>query len=429
MKTLLTTIITIALFSLGCTACGPDPINPCDDVTCSGNGTCVADNDIATCECNSDHYGESCDEYDPCRNIELNPDEWLASMSLSTNAIGRLTVNLPTENPNSSLNGTYLDVIHPNTVTEKVWFVIGLAGGAAIPSEYFSLDLDGVELKALVFDQVKKYNSETDRCDWNEVQLNPTVMSNPDNRPEIFVNRVGSALFHNGTSWVYPGSDFNFTISEAGVSIRTSHFSPYYVPNQIPELVVKAAWADDQQIIHFNFEDSQDELIDLANFKMMNGSTPVDLIYEGTTENPYLYRTTTSFPLGTHNLTASVEGYLFDQYAEDSAELAVDVTVTETCAVDSCNNNGTCDDSSGSITCSCDEGWDPSSNCGTCTTGYLGTDCHADWCESNTCDNGGVCTAEACDCSATGGYSGTYCEVPPAPTITNLAIDCSGTSG
>jgi len=68
--------------------------------------------------------------------------------------------------------------------------------------------------------------------------------------------------------------------------------------------------------------------------------------------------------------------------------------------------HGQCSDLSGTALCVCDTGW-ALPNCSSCASGYLGTDCHRDWCDLNTCLNGGTCANEACQCPSN--YTGATC--------------------
>ena len=184
------------------------------------------------------------------------------------------------------------------------------------------------------------------------------------------------------------------------------------------------------------------------------------------------------------------------------------------CLPNSCNNHGTCDDTGGIVTCSCDTGY-IGDHCEACdeTNGYHWntdqTECTNDLCDPNpcsddgnpcngdevcnpdngqcehenpincpddgdvcngneacdptdgqcksfnplTCDDGLACTGEeTCDpqngcqpgitvdcnghgscvepagtCNCTDGWTGDKCEIPPAPTITAIPLECSAT--
>ena len=86
----------------------------------------------------------------------------------------------------------------------------------------------------------------------------------------------------------------------------------------------------------------------------------------------------------------------------------------------SCNNQGTCVDTSGSVVCTCNTGWDSDSNCSTCANGYHDEngDCVIDeTClagdPSPSCNDQGSCDDSsgeiACACSA--GFAGDTCNL------------------
>jgi hypothetical protein len=91
------------------------------------------------------------------------------------------------------------------------------------------------------------------------------------------------------------------------------------------------------------------------------------------------------------------------------------------CGASSCNDKGTCSDSTGVVVCTCSGNYDPVGNCASCLAGYnnVGTsDCIANVaCDSDSCNGHGVCTDStgviACDCSSTDRV-GDFCESCPA---------------
>jgi hypothetical protein len=108
--------------------------------------------------------------------------------------------------------------------------------------------------------------------------------------------------------------------------------------------------------------------------------------------------------------------------------------------VPSCGTHGSCNEFTDS--CSCDPDF-AGSTCNTCAPGTTGTypNCVEDPCSNVSCNGHGTCNSGsgACQCSAgfdpqtncnscLAGYSGPTCTLtpPPAPTISGLAIDCSG---
>jgi hypothetical protein len=91
-------------------------------------------------------------------------------------------------------------------------------------------------------------------------------------------------------------------------------------------------------------------------------------------------------------------------------------TCVDPCSPNPCENGGTCAASGSSFTC-------------TCTGGFTGTNCEIppappDPCSPNPCENGGTCAASGSSftCTCTGGFTGTNCEIPPTPP--EPAIGC-----
>lgn len=91
------------------------------------------------------------------------------------------------------------------------------------------------------------------------------------------------------------------------------------------------------------------------------------------------------------------------------------IVAAETCEATSCGDNGTCDDATGSIVCTCTEGFGGDA-CDTCAAGYLSAE---DTCvrnipcaEADPCGAYGTCadsdTGVTCGCEA--GYDGTRCD-------------------
>jgi len=87
----------------------------------------------------------------------------------------------------------------------------------------------------------------------------------------------------------------------------------------------------------------------------------------------------------------------------------------QTCQADSCSLHGLCDDSTGSIVCSCDAGYTGDA-CEACAAGYHDDGagaCVADTtCGANTCSGHGTCddTTGALVCTCDAGYTGDFCE-------------------
>jgi hypothetical protein len=87
----------------------------------------------------------------------------------------------------------------------------------------------------------------------------------------------------------------------------------------------------------------------------------------------------------------------------------------ELCQADSCGPHGTCDDSSGEIVCECEAGY-AGETCEECAAGYheQGDQCLADTeCLPNTCDQHGTCDDSSgqiiCTCDT--GYTGPHCDL------------------
>jgi len=105
----------------------------------------------------------------------------------------------------------------------------------------------------------------------------------------------------------------------------------------------------------------------------------------------------------------------------------------------SCSSHGNCQEPPLAL-CQCNGNW-TGPNCATCPAGYTGADCHVDLCYGNTCSGHGTCNASTGLCGCDTGYDGATCNAcatdygpayptcNPKPTITGLAIDCSGWPG
>ncbi len=77
MKSIFFTVLTALVLVLS--SCGedtPTKVNKCKDVTCSGHGTCVVENDTATCECDNGYVvsGFECITESKCANVTC--DDW-----------------------------------------------------------------------------------------------------------------------------------------------------------------------------------------------------------------------------------------------------------------------------------------------------------------------------------------------------------------
>ena len=86
----------------------------------------------------------------------------------------------------------------------------------------------------------------------------------------------------------------------------------------------------------------------------------------------------------------------------------------EVCLENSCSGHGSCDDSSGMVVCACDGGYQ-GEKCGDCADGYHreGVDCVVnEVCEASSCSGHGTCddTTGIVVCSCEEGYGGDYCE-------------------
>ncbi len=91
-----------------------------------------------------------------------------------------------------------------------------------------------------------------------------------------------------------------------------------------------------------------------------------------------------------------------------------DCVLDQTCLPTSCSYHGTCDDSSGSVVCTCTGGFTASSYCASCSTGFhpSGNQCVLDeTCGANTCNQHGSCDVvdyeTVCDCDE--GWMGDTC--------------------
>ena len=87
---------------------------------------------------------------------------------------------------------------------------------------------------------------------------------------------------------------------------------------------------------------------------------------------------------------------------------------SEKCKEDSCNYHGTCDDSTGEIVCTCDTGY-AGEYCGECDTGYHDEDgeCVEDeTCAEDSCNYHGTCddSTGVIVCTCDTGYAGDYCD-------------------
>jgi hypothetical protein len=102
-----------------------------------------------------------------------------------------------------------------------------------------------------------------------------------------------------------------------------------------------------------------------------------------------------------------------------------DGTCRPACDSDSCSGNGTCDDSSGTATCTCDVRFS-GETCASCAEGYTGADCIGcaagfqdrdddgtclPECAASTCSSHGVCddSSGTAECTCRPGFSGIDC--------------------
>jgi len=86
----------------------------------------------------------------------------------------------------------------------------------------------------------------------------------------------------------------------------------------------------------------------------------------------------------------------------------------ETCAPDTCNSHGSCDDSSGSVVCTCDAGY-AGTFCDDCSDDYHaeGDACVPDeLCEAGSCSGNGTCddSGGSISCECDPGYQGEACD-------------------
>ena len=85
------------------------------------------------------------------------------------------------------------------------------------------------------------------------------------------------------------------------------------------------------------------------------------------------------------------------------------------CLPTSCAGHGECDDEGGDVTCECDSGFDPATNCATCLEGYhrSGESCVEDeTCDDHGCSGHGTCDASTgvAICTCDDGYRGDECD-------------------
>ena len=96
-------------------------------------------------------------------------------------------------------------------------------------------------------------------------------------------------------------------------------------------------------------------------------------------------------------------------YHEEASDCVEDVT----CGLNTCSGHGTCDDSSGSPVCDCDEEY-AGDHCEACNTGYhaVGDDCVEDEvCQPDSCSGHGTCSTPSgvIECACDAGYAGDIC--------------------
>jgi hypothetical protein len=90
--------------------------------------------------------------------------------------------------------------------------------------------------------------------------------------------------------------------------------------------------------------------------------------------------------------------------------------VDEVCATGDCGDHGSCDDSTGVVTCACDDGYEPREDCRTCAPGFHDTgdgSCALDEaCQPGACSTHSVCdeSSGVVECSCDPGYQGTTCD-------------------
>jgi len=120
--------------------------------------------------------------------------------------------------------------------------------------------------------------------------------------------------------------------------------------------------------------------------------------------------------------TAATCGACLSGYHEENGKCVAD----ENCAGNPCNH-GTCDDTSGRIVCTCQEGW-AGARCDSCAGGYHleNGNCVLDQqCLANTCSGHGTCddSSGLVKCTCNTGYTGNFCE----KCATGYHLDTDGT--
>ena len=306
--------------------CGPDgPNDPCDPNPCL-HGTCHD----GECQCETDWYGDLCDHHDQCRNLELDTSMFLTSMMLEAGETGTTTVE------DAPLRGSYIAVNYPDTITQTAHFAMGIAVGVNVPLGFYPLDVSGPEILALNADQHFRQD-DNGSCVFNEVKLHRKI--------EIFVNRYGSVLFHDGADWVYPSVENGYTyqITENGVLISTAHTSPYYVLNTIPQLAASCLPQEDRTLV-CDLTGSEDDGFSLPflfpTVFLKDGDLEVVLTHDGN----FSYHSEPLSP-GVYNFTVKTYGLNYDpvEHPEDKAEKAlasITISAPDPCADVICEDDG-----------------------------------------------------------------------------------------
>ena len=321
MKRYILLVLLMVIWVPGC----PGPSDPCENVNCA-HGTCHD----GECQCETDWYGDLCDHHDQCRNLELDASMFLASMVLEAGETGTTTVE------DAPLIGSYIAVNDPDTLTERANFVMGIAFGVNVPIGFYPLDVSGPEILALNADQPFRQD-DNGSCVFNEVELHRKI--------EIYINRYGIALFHDGADWVYPSieSGFTYQITENGVLISTMHTSPYYILNTVPLLAASCVAQEDRTLV-CDLTGSEDDGFSLPflfpTVFLKDGDLEVVLTHDGN----FSYHSEPLSP-GVYNFTVKTYGLNYDpvEHPEDKAEKAlasITISAPDPCADVICEDDG-----------------------------------------------------------------------------------------
>lgn len=363
------------LSALVCTACGPEKINPCDSLDCGSNGSCVVQNDQATCSCKGDWKGPICAnnlDYDfPLGHTVICPEGGSYTISGLTGDDARR-------------NG-YQYTVKPGKLSECAHMVV--QNSQNIPLNYNKGEIQKYEGFRLIF--LKKGEPYTDDGGLNYV-ADPVV--------EVFIPKRRATPVDEDEKEL----PAQFTPEGTRFEVRARQHVSF--SNSKPILKVEVTPVEGKTgTFRLDFNGTTDEgstSLAMLKFKALLGGTPVELKKVET--GVYLV---TVEEVGDHRLDLQA----IDTYqAVGIFTTDLQVPPTDLCKDVVCQDSWqTCNPSTGEC-----EGDKP------------------DPCQSVDCGNHGSCDVvnNLVKCECRDGYTGDRCEVEPEPPtvqIEEMPAPCS----